>query len=40
MAKNLIILGISITLLGLLWPYLSKLGLFKLPGDIVIKKEG
>jgi len=24
---------------GLLWPYLSKLGLGRLPGDIVIERE-
>jgi hypothetical protein len=26
--------------LGLLWPWLSKLGLGRLPGDIVIRREG
>jgi hypothetical protein len=25
--------------MGLLWPYLSKLGLGRLPGDIVIERE-
>jgi hypothetical protein len=24
---------------GLLWPYLSQIGLGRLPGDIVIKRE-
>jgi hypothetical protein len=26
-------------LVGLLWPFLSKLGLGRLPGDIVIERE-
>ena len=38
MQKSLIILGIAIVLAGLLWPYLSKLPLGRLPGDILIKK--
>ena len=39
MSKNLIILGIVIVVAGLLWPWLSKLPLGHLPGDIVIKRE-
>jgi len=35
----LIVLGLAILLMGLLWPYLSKLGLGRLPGDIVIERE-
>jgi len=38
MSKWLIILGIVLILSGLLFPYLQKLGLGKLPGDIVIDK--
>jgi hypothetical protein len=38
MARFLIVLGIAILLLGLLWPYLSKLGLGRIPGDIVIER--
>jgi Protein of unknown function (DUF2905) len=38
MARFLIVLGIAILLLGLLWPSLSKLGLGRLPGDIVIER--
>jgi Protein of unknown function (DUF2905) len=38
MARFLIVLGIAILLLGLLWPYLSKLGLGRMPGDIVIER--
>jgi hypothetical protein len=39
MQKVLITIGIIILLVGLLWPYLSKLPFGKLPGDIVIEKE-
>ncbi|WP_303722517.1 DUF2905 domain-containing protein [Malonomonas rubra] len=40
MQKTLIILGVSIILAGLLWPWLSKLPFGNLPGDIVIDKPG
>lgn len=36
--RFLIILGITIIVLGLLWPYLSRLGLGRLPGDIVVER--
>ena len=39
MARFLIGLGLAILVLGLLWPYLSQLGLGRLPGDIVIERE-
>ena len=38
--KTLIIAGAAILAIGLLWPWLSKLGLGRLPGDIVIRREG
>ena len=37
--KSFIIIGILFILLGLLYPLLKDLGLGRLPGDIVIKKE-
>lgn len=40
MARFLIILGILIVVIGLLWPYLGKLGLGHLPGDTVIERNG
>jgi hypothetical protein len=40
MARFLIVLGVLIVVIGLLWPYLSKLGLGHLPGDIVIERDG
>ena len=39
MARFLIVLGLAILIIGLLWPYLGKLGLGRLPGDIVIERE-
>jgi hypothetical protein len=39
MAKLLIIMGLIILTIGLAWPWISKLGLGNLPGDIVIKGE-
>ena len=39
MQKWLIILGIIILLIGLIYPYLKKLGLGQLPGDIIFKSE-
>ena len=37
--RVLISLGVGLLVIGLLWPYLSKLGLGKLPGDIVIRRD-
>ena len=37
MQKLLIILGIVILVVGLLYPYIKKLGLGQLPGDIMFK---
>lgn len=39
MSKLLIIIGLLLIIIGLLWPYILKLNLFHLPGDIVVKKE-
>jgi Protein of unknown function (DUF2905) len=39
MARFLILLGLAILLVGLLWPYLNRLGLGRLPGDIVIQRD-
>jgi hypothetical protein len=40
MARWLIIVGAVLIVAGLLWPWLSKLGLGRLPGDIVIERDG
>jgi hypothetical protein len=39
MSRLLITLGILLVVIGLLWPWISKLGLGRLPGDIVIERE-
>lgn len=39
MARFLIVLGVVILVAGLLWPYLSQIGLGRLPGDIVIDRK-
>jgi hypothetical protein len=39
MARFLVILGLAILLIGLLWPYLSRIGLGRLPGDIIIERD-
>ena len=38
MARFLIVLGLIILAIGLLWPTLTRLGLGRLPGDIVIQR--
>jgi uncharacterized protein HemY len=40
MPRILIVLGVLLIAVGLLWPWLSKLGLGRLPGDVVIRREG
>ena len=39
MARFLIVLGLALLVAGLLWPYLSRIGLGRLPGDLVIERE-
>jgi len=39
MGRFLIALRLAILLVGLLWPYLSRIGLGRLPGDIVIERD-
>jgi hypothetical protein len=39
-SRILILIGIAIVLIGLLWPWLSRLGLGRLPGDIVVQRQG
>jgi hypothetical protein len=40
MSRTLIIVGLLIIAMGVLWPWLQKLGLGRLPGDFVIRREG
>ena len=39
MQKLLVTAGVLLVAAGLLWPYLSRLGLGRLPGDIAIQGE-
>jgi hypothetical protein len=39
MSRWLIIFGAVLIGVGLLWPVLQKLGLGRLPGDIIIERE-
>jgi hypothetical protein len=39
MSRFLIILGIILLAVGLLWPWLSRIGIGRLPGDLVIERE-
>ena len=36
----LIILGASLIVLGVAWPWLARLGLGRLPGDIHVERDG
>jgi hypothetical protein len=38
MVRWLVAIGLMLVVIGLLWPLLSKLGLGRLPGDIVIER--
>jgi len=40
MGRFLVILGLVLVVVGLLLPFLGKLGLGRLPGDIVIERDG
>lgn len=38
--RTLIMLGIALVVAGLLWPWLGKIPLGRLPGDILIDRPG
>lgn len=40
MSKWLIALGLALVAAGLLWPFVSRFGLGKLLGDILVRREG
>ena len=40
MQRFLITIGIILVLLGVAWPWLHKVGLGRLPGDIHISRDG
>jgi hypothetical protein len=39
MTRFLIVLGLAIVVVGLLWPYLARFGLGRLPGDLVFQRD-
>jgi hypothetical protein len=38
MSRFLIVLGLVIVAIGVLWPFLARIGLGRLPGDIAIQR--
>jgi Protein of unknown function (DUF2905) len=38
MSRWLVGIGVGLVVVGLLWPWLGRLGLGRLPGDIVIER--
>jgi len=40
MGRWLMVLGVILVIAGLLWPWLTKVGLGHLPGDIRIERKG
>ena len=40
MQRGLFVLGIVISLVGLAWPWISRLPLGRLPGDLLIERPG
>jgi hypothetical protein len=40
MGRWLILFGLLLVVLGIAWPWLAKLGLGRLPGDLRIERDG
>ena len=40
MSRALIIIGLAIAAVGVLWPWIARLGLGRLPGDIYFQRSG
>ncbi|MGC2141941.1 MAG: DUF2905 domain-containing protein, partial [Methylovirgula sp.] len=38
MSRILIIIGLAVAVVGLVWPWLARLGLGRLPGDIWVQR--
>ncbi|WP_407147279.1 DUF2905 domain-containing protein [Bradyrhizobium sp. ORS 86] len=38
MSRTLIVLGVVLVVMGICWPLIGRLGLGRLPGDIVIQR--
>jgi hypothetical protein len=39
-SRWLISIGVALVILGVLWPWLARMGLGRLPGDIHIERDG
>jgi Protein of unknown function (DUF2905) len=39
MGRFLVIIGLMIAVIGVLWPWIRRLGLGRLPGDIFVRGE-
>ena len=40
MSRTLIVVGLVVVAVGVLWPWIARLGLGRLPGDIWIQRDG
>lgn len=40
MSRWLIGFGVALVVLGVLWPWLARMGLGRLPGDIHVERDG
>jgi Protein of unknown function (DUF2905) len=38
MSRTLVVIGIVLVVAGICWPFIGRLGLGRLPGDIVIER--
>jgi hypothetical protein len=38
MSRTLVVIGIVLVVTGICWPFIGRLGLGRLPGDIVIER--
>jgi hypothetical protein len=38
-SRTLIVTGLLVAAAGVLWPWLGRLGLGRLPGDIIVQRE-
>ncbi|MCK5274825.1 MAG: DUF2905 domain-containing protein, partial [Alphaproteobacteria bacterium] len=39
-SRFLVTLGIVLILAGIVWPFLQRMGIGRLPGDIIVEREG
>jgi hypothetical protein len=38
MSRTLVVIGLVLVAAGLLWPWIGRLGLGRLPGDIIVER--